>query len=201
MEYLLPGVLLTLMGAVLLLNLLTLPANWIMIFLVFIWRVLNPQPGAMDMIYFVSLIGLAVVGEVVEFFAQAWGTKKYGSTNTGMIGGIIGAIAGAILCAPFFLGLGALGGALAGAWCGCYLFEILRGRSAGEAAQAAKGALFGRFCGIFIKCGIGAAMLVLTYHAVWPGLAALPTDGPPAIPAPAPAAPAPAPAPPPGAST
>jgi uncharacterized protein YqgC (DUF456 family) len=97
------------------------------------------------------------------------------------------------VCAPFFLGLGALGGALAGAWCGCFLFELLRGRSAGDAAQAAKGALLGRFCGIFIKCGIGAAMLVLTYHAVWPGLAALPIDGPPAIPAP--------PAPPSGAST
>ncbi|MDR2603957.1 MAG: DUF456 domain-containing protein [Desulfovibrio sp.] len=197
MEYLLPGLLLTLMGAVLLLNLLTLPANWIMIFLVFIWRVANPQPGAMDMVYFVSLIGLAVVGEVVEFFAQAWGTKKYGSSNTGMLGGIIGAIAGALLCAPFFLGLGALAGALAGAWCGCFLFEILRGRPAGDAAQAAKGALLGRFCGIFIKCGIGAAMLVLTYHAVWPGFAALPTIDPPAVPAPA----VPAPAPPPGTST
>ncbi|MDR1947741.1 MAG: DUF456 domain-containing protein [Desulfovibrio sp.] len=182
MEYLLPGLLLTLMGAVLLLNLLTLPANWIMVFLVFVWRVAVPQPGAMDMVYFVSLIGLALVGEVVEFFAQAWGTKKYGSSNTGLIGGIIGAIAGAVVCAPFFLGLGALGGALGGAWCGCFLFEIIRGRTPGEAGKAAKGALVGRFFGIFIKCGIGAAMLVLTYHAVWPGPAALPAEPPPAIP-------------------
>jgi hypothetical protein len=67
----------------------------------------------------------------------------------------------------------------------------LRGRAAGDAARAAKGALVGRFCGIFIKCGIGAAILVLTYHAVWPGLAALPADGLPAIPAPAPAPPPP----------
>jgi uncharacterized protein YqgC (DUF456 family) len=181
MDYLLPGLFLSIMGLALLLNLLTLPANWIMVGLVLIWRIANPHPGAMDALYFICLIGLALAGEVVEFLAQALGTKKYGATNTGMIGGIIGALVGAIICAPFFLGLGALGGALAGAWLGCYLFEILRGRSPAEAWQAAKGAMLGRFFGIFIKCGIGAAMLVLTYKAIWPDLAALP-DIAPAIP-------------------
>ena len=157
-----------LLSLILLLNLLTLPANWIMVALVFVWRFANPNPGAMDIFYLASVTGLAVVGEVIEFVAQAWGTKKYGSTNTGMLGGIIGAIAGAILCAPFFFGLGALFGALVGAWAGCYTIERLRGREAADAWQAAKGAMVGRFLGIAIKCGIGVTMLVLTYHAVWP---------------------------------
>ncbi|MDR3177041.1 MAG: DUF456 domain-containing protein [Desulfovibrio sp.] len=169
MEYFLPGLFLAILGFVLLLNILTLPANWIMVILVVIWRFANPHPGAMDAFYFITLVGLALVGEVIEFLAQAWGTKRYGATNTGTIGGIIGAIAGAVVCAPFLLGVGALFGALIGAWCGCYVFELLRGRSAGEAWRSAKGAMIGRFFGICIKCGIGVAMLVLTYHAVWPG--------------------------------
>ncbi len=168
MEYILPSAFLLLLALILLLNLLTLPANWIMVALVFIWRFANPHPGAMDVVYLVSVVGLAVLGEVIEFVAQAWGTKKYGSTNSGMFGGIVGAIAGAILCAPFLFGLGALFGALIGAWIGCYLVERLRGRSAAEAWQAAKGAMVGRFLGIVIKCGIGVTMLVLTYHAIWP---------------------------------
>ena len=168
MEFILPIFFLSILALVLLLNLLTLPANWILVALVFLWRFANPNPGAMDLFYFLSVIGLAVLGEVIEFVAQAWGTKKYGSSNSGMFGGIIGAIAGAILCAPFLFGLGALFGALLGAFGGCYLVERLRGRTAAEAWQAAKGAMVGRFLGIVIKCGIGVMMLVLTYHAIWP---------------------------------
>lgn len=118
MEYILPGFFLLLLGLVLLLNLLPLPANWIMVALVFVWRFANPNPGAMDMVYFLSVIGLAALGEVIELVAQAWGAKKYGSTNSGMLGGIIGAITGAILGVPFLFGLGALFGALTGAWMG-----------------------------------------------------------------------------------
>lgn len=167
--YGLPGTFLLILALVLLLNLLTLPANWIMVILVFVWRFGNPNPGTMDWLYLGSIVGLALLGELVEFVAQAWGTKRYGSTNSGMFGGIVGAIVGAILCAPFLFGLGALFGALLGAWGGCYLVERLRGRNAAEAWQAAKGAMVGRFLGIVIKCGIGVMMLVLTYHAVWPG--------------------------------
>jgi uncharacterized protein YqgC (DUF456 family) len=174
MEYLLPGIFLLVLGLVLLLNLLTLPANWIMVILVFVWRFANPNPGAMDILYFVSVIGLAVAGEVIEFVAQAWGSKKYGSTNSGLIGGIIGAIAGAMLGVSFLFGLGALFGALGGAWAGAYLFERLRGRTAEEAWQAAKGTMVGRIFGITIKCGIGVMILVLTYSAVWPDVAAMP---------------------------
>jgi uncharacterized protein YqgC (DUF456 family) len=174
MEYMLPGLFLLVLGLVLLLNLLTLPANWVMVFLVFVWRFANPNPGAMDMAYFFSVISLAVTGEVIEFAAQAWGAKKYGSTNSGMVGGILGAIAGAILGAPLLFGLGALGGALGGAFAGAYLFERLRGRTAAEAWEAAKGTMVGRVFGIAIKCGIGAMILVLTYSAVWPDVTPLP---------------------------
>ena len=172
MEYLFPTLFLALLLLVLLLNLFTLPANWIMIGLIMAWALINPQPGKTDFVYFSAIVGLSVFGEIVEFVAQAWGAKRYGSTTTGMFAGLLGAIVGAILGLPFLFGLGALFGALLGAWGFCYVAERLRGRSAEEAWKAAKGALYGRFFGIALKCGIGAVIVMLTYRAIWPGLAA-----------------------------
>lgn len=180
MEYFFPTFFLLLLFAVLLLNFFTLPANWIMIALVFIWALVNPHPGKTDFWYFLSVLGLSLFGEVVEFVAQAWGAKKYGSTTTGMFAGLIGAIVGAIVGLPFLFGFGALVGALSGAWFFCYGAERLRGRTSEEAWIAAKGALYGRFFGIFLKCGIGVLILLLTYKAIWPSLSAgLPQALPP----------------------
>lgn len=170
MEQLLASVFLLLLCVVLLLNLLSLPANWIVVGLVCLWRTVNPRPGDMNTLFFIGLFGAAVLGEVVEFVLQAWGAKRYGSSSGGMWAGIAGAIVGALLGVSFLFGLGALIGALAGAWLGCYFIERLRGRPDREAALAARGALVGRFLGLVIKCGIGVIMLWMVYNAVWPGL-------------------------------
>lgn len=169
MELILASVFLLLLCVVLLLNLFSLPANWLVVVLVIFWRFLNPSPGDMNMWFFVMLVGLAVAGEIIEFVTQAWGSKRYGSTTGGMWAGIVGALVGALLGVPFFLGLGAVVGALLGAWLGCYSLERMRGRSDTEAARAARGALVGRFLGLVIKCAVGALMLGLVYDAIWPG--------------------------------
>lgn len=175
MELVLASVFLFLLCVVLLLNLFSLPANWVVVALVSMWRLLNPAPGDMDFWFFIMLVGLAVLGEIIEFAAQAWGAKRYGSTTGGMWAGIAGALVGALLGVPFLLGLGALLGALGGAWLGCYALERLRGRDDAEASLAARGALVGRFLGMVIKCGIGVIMLGLVYDAIWPGI---PSAGP-----------------------
>ena len=167
MEVLFPTIFLVLLGFVLLLNVITLPANLIMLGLIGLWRFLYPSPGDMGVLFFAMLVGLAVFGEVVEYIAQGWGSKKYGSSTSGMWAGLIGAIVGALAGMPFLFGLGAFIGALVGAWAGCYLMERCNGRDDYEARQAAKGALVGRFLGIVVKCGIGAVMLALTCHAVF----------------------------------
>ena len=159
---------LALLTLVLLLNFFALPANWIFIGLAFMWFFLNPAPGDMSLMFFAMLIGLAVLGETIEYAAQWWGSKKYGSTTGGMFAGLVGAFAGAIIGLPFLLGFGALIGAFIGAWGGCYLFERIRGRSNAEAFRAARGALVGRFLGIIAKCAIGIIMLGLVCDAVWP---------------------------------
>lgn len=170
LQPLLATLFLLLLCVVLLLNVFSLPGNWIAVGLVVMWRFLNPASGNMDTLFFVGLVGVAVFGEVIEFVAQAWGAKRYGSTTGGMWAGIVGALVGAILGVPFLFGLGALIGALAGAWLGCYALERARGRSDAEASRAARGAVVGRFSGLVIKCGIGVVLLWMVYNAIWPGL-------------------------------
>ena len=167
MEVLFPTLFLIVLGFVLLLNLITLPANWIMLGFIGLWRVLYPNPGDMGILFFALPLGLAVLGEVVEYVTQGWGSKKYGSSTSGMWAGLIGAMVGALAGLPLLLGLGAFIGALVGAWGGCYLMERYRGRDDAEARRAAKGALVGRFLGIVVKCGIGVVMLGLTFRAIF----------------------------------
>ena len=167
MEVLFPTLFLMVLGFVLLLNLLTLPANWIMLGLIVVWRAVYPQPGGMGFLFFALLVGLAVLGEVIEYVTQGWGSKKYGSSTSGMWAGLLGAMIGALAGLPFLLGIGALIGALVGAWGGCYLMERYHGKNDQEARQAAKGALVGRFLGIVIKCGIGGIMLGLTCKTIF----------------------------------
>lgn len=163
-----------LLGIVLLLNLVSLPANWMLIALAAAWKYMAPGPsGHMGFTFFALLIGLALAGEALEFGLQAMKAKKYGSSNSGLFAGLVGAVIGAIMCAPFFFGLGALLGALAGAWLGCYLMEILRGGGHEKAVRAAMGAMMGRFLGTVCKCAAGGVILVCIARAVWPDAAPL----------------------------
>ena len=155
-----------------LLNLVTLPGNWAMVALVIVWEMFYPG-SSLGVTFFVLFIGLALVGEVVEFGAQIYGSKKYGSSKTSTAAGVIGAIAGALAGAPFMFGVGAIFGALFGAWAGCYLAERFIRRQPSELAfRAAQGAMVGKFFGMVIKFGIGMAMLWLTASHIWPELPA-----------------------------
>lgn len=127
MEVLFPTIFLVLLGFVLLLNVITLPANWIMLGLIGLWRFAYPSPGDMGVFFFAMLVGLALFGEVIEYIAQGWGSKKYGSSTSGMWAGLLGALVGALAGLPLLFGLGAFIGALVGAWIGCYLMSATRG--------------------------------------------------------------------------
>ena len=67
MEVLFPTIFLVLLGFVLLLNVITLPANWIMLGLIGLWRFAYPSPGDMGVFFFAMLVGLALFGEVIEY--------------------------------------------------------------------------------------------------------------------------------------
>ena len=165
---LLTGAFLALLCLVLFLNIFGLPANWIILGLVALWKLVMPTQGALGAWFWAGMVAFALLGEALELGVQVLKARHYGSSSSGTFAGMVGAFVGAILLAPLFWGLGALLGALAGAWLGCYAMEIARGRPSGEAMNAAMGAMMGRFLGTVCKCGTGAAMIALTAHHIWP---------------------------------
>lgn len=168
MELFISSVFILFMALSLGLHIFSLPGNWLVLGLLGFWRFTHPEATGMDTTFFITVGGLALLGEVLEFGTQMLGAKKFGGSNKGNVGGIIGAIVGAIVGAPFFFGLGALAGALGGAYAGCLLLEIGQGRPFDVASQAAKGAFFGKFLGLGIKFGIGVCLVVLGASHVWP---------------------------------
>ncbi|MDR1125652.1 MAG: DUF456 domain-containing protein, partial [Deltaproteobacteria bacterium] len=117
--------------------------------------------------FFLPLLGLAALGEGIEFLAGILGAKYFGGTRKGNWGGIIGAMAGGILCAPILFGLGALPGALAGAFAGCYVLERAHGMENKPALSAALGTTLGRFGGFLVKLAIGIALIALITVRIW----------------------------------
>ncbi|MDE7240721.1 DUF456 domain-containing protein [Desulfovibrio sp.] len=168
---LLAGAFLTLLCFVLFLNIFGLPANWIILGLVALWKLLLPGQGQLGVWFWAGMVAFALLGEALELGVQVVKARHYGSSSSGTFAGMVGAFVGAILLAPLFWGLGALLGALLGAWLGCYLMEVAKGRPSSEAMNAAMGAMMGRFLGTVCKCGTGAAMIALTAHHIWPDLA------------------------------
>jgi uncharacterized protein len=188
----LTGAFVSFLGFLVLLNIFGLPANWLVLGLVVLWHYFAPEAAALDILFWVLFVGLALLGEALEMGVQVLKAKRYGSSSSGTMAGMIGAIVGAVLFAPLFFGLGALLGALAGAWLGCFVMEMAKGRPLRAAADAAFGAMMGRFLGTVCKCGVGIAMVALTAHAIWPEMG-LHVPLPPMQPLPQNPAPAPAP--------
>lgn len=155
-----------LMVVLLALNLFGLPANWINFGLVCLWSfAASESPIGFGFLALLACIGL--LGEGLEFFLQAWGSKRYGGSGTGTLGGMIGAFAGAIVGAPFFFGLGAFFGALAGAFCGSLLVELGCRRAMRPAVTAAWGTMLGRFGGSVLKMACGFSMVALAVPKIW----------------------------------
>lgn len=156
------------MTLLLALNLFGLPANWVSFAIACLWGIFVAG-DAIGLGFLLLLAAICLVGEVLEFFLQAWGSKRYGGSGRGTIGGMIGAFAGAILGAPILFGLGAFIGALAGAFCGSLLVELAHRRPLGPAATAAWGTMLGRFGGSVLKMACGFAMVALAAPRIWEG--------------------------------
>ncbi|MCF8062539.1 MAG: DUF456 domain-containing protein [Deltaproteobacteria bacterium] len=157
-------ILLLVMG--LLANIVGLPGNWVNIGLLGLWRWAHQDMPA-DWWFFLFLLVLAGLAELIEFWSQVEGARRYGGTRGGTWGAFLGGIAGSIVMAPLFLGVGVLIGAVVGAFLGCLALEILAGRGLAESLHASRGALWGRVLGLVAKFGAGAYILVTGAARVW----------------------------------
>jgi uncharacterized protein len=151
-------------------TLLTMPGNWIVVGLAagFAWLFPAAEGRGITWTTVFVLIGIAVVGEIIEFTASAAGAAKQGASRRAVVLSLVGAMVGSIvglavgtpvpIVGSFVMAL--LGGA-AGAFAGAYLGESWKGRTDEERVAAGKGAFVGRLWGTVGKLAAGAVMLAI----------------------------------------
>lgn len=144
-----------------------LPGTWLMILAAAMtdwWFAGQPMFGWTVLI---TCVGLATLGEILEFFLGAAGARGAGGSRRGAALAIVGGIVGAILGTPVVPLLGTLIGACAGAFAGSLLGDMLAGRPLFHSMQAGRGAAVGRFWGTISKMIIGGAIVGILGVAAW----------------------------------
>lgn len=149
---------------------LSLPGNWVIVGLTFLfaWLVDGPQGQGIGWTTVLLLIMLAAAGEIAEFVAGAAGAARQGASRRAvalaLAGAVVGSIAGVVVGLPVPivgpLVAAVLGGAL-GAFGGAYVGEHWKGRAHAHRVAAGKGAFFGRLWGTVAKLAVGLVMFLI----------------------------------------
>jgi uncharacterized protein YqgC (DUF456 family) len=158
-------------------SLFTLPGNWFVVALAagFAWLFPHEAGRGISWTVVAVAVGLAALGEVIEFAAGAAGAAKQGASRRAvllaLVGAMVGSIAGVLVGAPvpilgsFIMAL--LGGA-GGAFAGAYLGEMWKGRTSDERIAAGQGAFVGKIWGTLGKLACGAVVIaVVTADALF----------------------------------
>jgi hypothetical protein len=111
-------------------------------------------------VWFLGLmIGLAILGEVVEAWLGFGYAKKYGGSSRAGWGALVGGLVGAIIGVPVPV-IGSVIGGFVGAFVGAAVFEYTRARHLEGSAKAGWGAVLGRAAAAALKTAIGVVMVV-----------------------------------------
>jgi len=113
----------------------------------------------------VLVVGLAFVGEIVEWWLGFRFAIKYGGSRRAGWGALIGGIVGAIVGVPVPV-IGSVIGAFIGSFAGAALFEYTRERHAGVAVRAGWGAMLGRAVAAGAKIALGLVIAVVAVVVV-----------------------------------
>jgi len=106
------------------------------------------------------LIMLYAAGEVTEYLFIIIGAKKFGASNSAVVGAIAGGIAGAIAGATF-LGIGLIFGTFLGIFLGAFLVELILKRDLIKSLKAGAGSVLGRVGSVVVKVIIAIIMFVI----------------------------------------
>src|SRR3989440_12737001 len=137
------------------------------------------------------VLGLAFLGEIVEWWVGFGLTERYGGSRRSGWGALVGGIVGAMVGVPVPI-VGSVIGAFIGAFAGAALFEYSGSRTAAVAVRAGWGAVLGRAAGAAAKIALGVVIAVIGGFAAGGG-GKTPPGPPPAAPPASGAAPPPAP--------
>lgn len=140
----------------------TLPGIWLAVFIAFLIELWRPE--VLSTWVLVTIVVLALLGEVVEFLASAAGSRRAGGSRSGGWGALIGTVLGLIIgqvVIPIPI-IGAIIGGVVGAGAGAFLFE--RGvakRGWNDSWKSGRGAAQGRAFSMVLKTGVGVIVAVL----------------------------------------
>jgi uncharacterized protein YqgC (DUF456 family) len=141
-------------AAVLFLNAVALPGNWVLLLLatVYAWLTEFARVGWGTL---GVMAGLAVLAEVLELVVGLTWTAKKGATRRGTLGAFLGGLAGALLTAQMAPPIGPMLGSFGGVFAGAYLFEYWGQRQRDAAMRAGRAAFVGRIVAAAVKtlCG------------------------------------------------
>jgi uncharacterized protein YqgC (DUF456 family) len=106
------------------------------------------------------VLGLALLGELVEWWVGFGLTRRYGGSRRSGWGALLGGIAGAVMGVPVPI-VGSVIGAFLGAFAGAALFEYSLSRIPTVAVRAGWGAVLGRAAGAAAKIALGVVIAVI----------------------------------------
>lgn len=149
--------------AALLLNVAGLPGNWVLVAIGAV-VLLIPAFGDLSWQWYLVIIGLAVLAEVIESLLGLVIVAGKGGTRWGVIGSFLGGLTGVIIgsaVAPPFGGV-ALG--FVGAFAGAVAGEYMREQRSGQAVRVGFWAFVGRSLAMLgkIMCGAGIVWVLIT---------------------------------------
>ena len=157
-------------------TMLTLPGNWLIVLWAALFAWIFPAEAGRGIAWSTVgwLVGLAIVGEIVEFAASAVGAAKQGASRRAVLLSLVGATVGTVLglaigmpipvVGPIVVAV--LGGAI-GAFVGAYVGEWHAGRAEAERRAAGQGAFVGKLWGTLAKLVVGAIMwFVVAFDAL-----------------------------------
>lgn len=160
MTAILPGLLLAVCCvAGLVLVALGLPGLWVMVLGVIGYGWLTGF-HAIGAVTIAVVLGLAVVGEIVEWWVGFRCAARYGGSRRAGWGALLGGIVGAVVGVPVPV-IGSVIGAFIGSFAGAALFEYTRQLSPAVALRAGWGAVLGRAAAAALKIALGLAIAVV----------------------------------------
>jgi uncharacterized protein len=139
-----------------------LPGTWLMVLFPVLLKWWQPDQFMVSWTVLGVAVGLAMLGEVLEFVLGVAGSRRTGGSTRGavlaLVGSIVGGIMGIALPVPL---VGPLLGACLGAFGGALLGNLWAGRTLFQSLAAGRGAAIGQFWGTVLKLAIGAIMAVM----------------------------------------
>lgn len=143
-----------------------LPGSWVALVAITIYD-LATGFSSVGWVMLLVMVGIAVVGEVIESFLGLVYVAHKGATKWGVLGAFVGGLVGAIAGSTVVPFVGTVIFGLVGAFAAAVLFEYIYYRSLDRALQTGFFAFIGKLAAMFVKFALGLVIIGLFIYKSW----------------------------------